>query len=216
MRTFKVHGSYDCSSVSGLCEADTGLSNYPSTMSTIHRPCSSLAYSQIELSTQSFLSPAPFLLPSKAGRNAHTARALKALDMHTKLLAIPCAVEKHNLFTMCISAQLAAVQVSACNNLLEGHAESIAKDRIRLIIGYLKTLGTIWPLGKQMAQEVRVIARSSRPDSLATVLADVGPEATMDLPRDELIWPIDPSAQIDIYSGIVSSYASVGLKSTRC
>lgn len=148
--------------------------------------------------------PSPFVVPSKAGRSAHTARALKALDIHTKLLAVPCAIEMHNVFTMGISAQLAAVQVSACTNLLEDHAQSIARDRVRLIIGFLKTMGTIWPLGKQMAQEVRAIARSNMNSIQSSVAMDAGHAATINLQRDELIWPIDPSAQIDIYSGIVS------------
>lgn len=144
------------------------------------------------------------MIPSKAGRGAHTARTLKSLEIHTRLLAIPCTVETHNVFTMYISAQLAAIQVSACNNLLEDHAQSIARDRVALIIGFLKTIGTIWPLGKQMATEVRAIARPTMSSTATTTEADTGPAATIEMPRDELIWPVDPSAQIDIYSGIVS------------
>ena len=32
---------------------------------------------------------------------------------------------------------------------------------------------------------------------------DYDPSAEIEIPRDELIWPIDPSTDVDIYSGIV-------------
>jgi len=155
-----------------------------------------------ELSTQSFVTPIPFVNPPKAGRNLHTARVLKAIDIEIKLLAIPCAMEKHNVFTACMVATLATAQISACNVLLDDHALSIARDRVRLSIGCLNALGTIWPLSKKMANEVRYVARrtlSSLP-SLTTQEAD--PSADVEIPRDEVAWPIDPSAHIDIYAGI--------------
>lgn len=150
--------------------------------------------------------PSPFTLVPKTGRNAHTARVLKATEMQTKLLAIPCALEKHHLFTMCCTAQIAAVQVSACTHLLDGHALSIARDRVRLSIGFLKTMGTIWPLGMNMAREVQAIARASfsRPPILQTATMDAESVAAeeIEVPRDELICPVDPAAQIDIYAGL--------------
>ena len=148
------------------------------------------------------MTPTPSVVPRISGRNTHTARALKAAEIHTKLLAIPCAVEKHNIFTMCITAQLAAVQVAACS-MLEDFALSIARDRVRLSIGFLNAMGSICPLGKKMAKEVRTIARSSLISVTKSVPKEAEPAAEIDLPRDELIWPIDPSAKIDIYSGIV-------------
>jgi len=169
-----------------------------------HRPFSSLVYSLEELSTESFIPPVPFIEPLKQGRRAHTARALKAADMQTKILAIPCTVERHHLFTMCIVASIATAQVSACNVLLEDHALSIARDRVRLSIGFLNAMGSHWPLAKKMAREVRFIARRTlaRPQSNLTAEAD--PSAVVEIPRDDLIWPMgDPAAQIDIYSGIV-------------
>ncbi|KAF1946653.1 hypothetical protein EJ02DRAFT_418397 [Clathrospora elynae] len=175
-------------------------------ISTLHRPFSSLAYIAEEFSTQAFLSPTPFVLQPKTGRLAHTARALKAAEMQTKFLAIPCGMERHNLFAMCISAQLTAAQVSACTNLLDGHALFIARDRVRLSIGFLNTMGSIWPVGKKMAKDVRSIARAALSNTQHTVTVDAGPAAAeieIEMPRDELIWPVDPSAQIDIYSGIV-------------
>ncbi|KAH9880025.1 hypothetical protein J1614_002050 [Plenodomus biglobosus] len=174
-------------------------------MSTVHRPCSSLAYSPAEMLTEAFLSPSPFVLPTKAGRIAHTARALKAAEMLTKLLAVPCAVEKHNVFSMSIIAQLAAVQISACNTLLEDYPQSIARDRIRLAIGSLNSIGTLWPLGRRMAKEVRMIARADLASMQRLVPnTDTAATCTMEVPRDDLISTIDPMMGVDIYSGIVS------------
>lgn len=172
----------------------------------LHRPFSSLTYSTPELSTTSFASPAPFSIPPVASRSAHTARALKAVELQTKLLAIPCTIEKHNVFSMCICAQIATAQVSACNNLLEDHALEIARDRVKLSIGFLNAMGSLWALGKAMAKDVRAVARStlSAPSStVSTVSMEPQPTDEIEVPRDELIWPVDPSASIDIYSGLV-------------
>jgi hypothetical protein len=169
---------------------------------TSHRPFSSLTYSMEELSTQSFVSPVAFIEPPKPGRSAHTARVLKAIETEIKLLAIPCAMERHNILTASMVATLATAQISACNIFLDDHPLSIARDRLRLSIGCLNALGTIWPLAKQMAKEVRYIARrtlSSLP-SLTTQVAN--PSAEIEVPRDGVIWPVYPSAQIDIYAGI--------------
>lgn len=170
---------------------------------TLHRPFSSLTLNPEELATVAFLSPTPCVAPPRQGWAAHTARVLKALEMQTKLLAIPCTVERHNVFTMCMSAQLAAAEISACTNLLEDHALSIARDRVRLSIGFLNAMGSFWTLGKLMAKEVRAIARKYLSNSQKTVTMDLGPADEIDFPRDELIWPVDPSAQIDIYSGLM-------------
>ncbi|KAJ5052719.1 hypothetical protein J3E72DRAFT_232629 [Bipolaris maydis] len=174
-------------------------------MSTIHRPYSSLGYCPGEMSTRGFIAPSPFTLVPKAGRNAHTARVLKATEIATRLLAIPCALEKHNPFTACMTAQMAAVQVAACIYLLDGHALSIARDRVSLSIGFLKTMGSTWPLGKIMAIEVRTIARLSFSGTSVQHAGSMGVEpvaAEIELPRDELVSPVDPSAQIDIYAGL--------------
>ena len=187
---------------------------------TMHRPLSSLVYNEAELSTTAFVAPTPFSIPPTSSRSAHTARALRVAEIQTKLLAIPCTIEKHSVFSMCISALIATAQVSACNNLLEDHALSIARDRVKLSIGFLNAMGSTWALGKAMAKDVRAVARSTLyvPSSTTTVEHD--PSAEIEVPRDELIWPVDPSANVDIYSGIVlpmdwehasSGYASSAL-----
>jgi hypothetical protein len=190
---------------------------------TMHRPFSSLVYNDAELTTTSFAPPAPFSIPPPAGRSAHTARALRVAEIQTKLLAIPCTIEKHSVFSMTISAQIATAQVSACSNLLEDHALSIARDRVKLSIGFLNAMGSVWALGKAMAKDVRAVARSvlTVPSSMSTVQQESTGE--IEVPRDELIWPLDPSANVDIYSGLIlpmdweqvsSGYASSALVPT--
>jgi hypothetical protein len=173
------------------------------TMNTMHRPFSSLALCPEELKTQAFLSPTPYVSPPSQGRGTHTARSLRALEMQTKLLAIPCTLERHSVVTMCMCAQLATAQISACKHLLDDHALSIARDRVRLSIGFLNAMGSFWPLGKLMAKEVRNIARIHLSNNRDTVIMESAPAAEIDLPRDEVIWPVNPSAQIDIYSGLM-------------
>ncbi|KAF2121990.1 Quinolinate phosphoribosyl transferase [Lophiotrema nucula] len=167
----------------------------------MHRPFSSLVYSLEELSTKSFASPVPYIEPVRLGRAAHTARALKAADTQTKLLAIPCTIEHHHVFVLCIVAAIAVAQISACNTLLEDHALSIARDRVRLSIGFLNAMGSLWPLARKMAQEVKSVARKTLCGVQTVEQAAVD---EIEIPRDDMIWPIDTSTtNIDIYSGIV-------------
>jgi hypothetical protein len=173
------------------------------TINIMHRPFSSLTVCPEELTTQSFLSATPYVTPPRQGRAAHTARSLRAMEMQTKLLAIPCTMERHNVITMCMSAQLAVAQISACVNLLEDRSLSIARDRVRLSIGFLNAMGTFWPLGKMMAKELRHIARTQLSNNSSTIPMESEPVADAEFPRDEFIWPVDPSAQIDIYSGLM-------------
>jgi hypothetical protein len=189
------------------------------TLATIHRPYSSLVPCAAELTTQAFLPSTPPVPPPKAGRGTHTARALRATEMHTRLLAIPCAMERHSVATLSMSAHLGTAGISACANLLEDHALSIARDRVRLSIGYLNTMGSIWSLGKAMAKELRYVARSVLSNTRHSVAIATEPDPTeeIDIPRDDLMWPINPSAQIDIFSGLVlpmQSDANIGYSSS--
>jgi hypothetical protein len=143
---------------------------------TIHRSFSVLAYSMEEFTTESFMVLAPIVVPNVSRRAAHTAGALKAVELFSRLLAIPCAAERHSLFSMSIAAQIATMQISACKNLLEDYALVIGRDRLRLTIGFLNTMGDFWPLGKKMAQEVKAIARSALVGGQDTVQANTDGE----------------------------------------
>jgi hypothetical protein len=71
-----------------------------------------------------------------------------------------------------------------------------------------------------MAKDVRAVARSTLSVLSSTVTIEPDSAAEIELPRDELTWPVNPSAGIDIFSGIVlpihweqpsSGYASSAL-----
>ena len=170
-------------------------------MMASHRPFSSLAYSLEETRTTSFSPAVPFMNGPKQTRPMHTARTLKACDAQTRLLAIPCAIERHSILTACIVASIATAQVAACR-LVDEHALSIARDRVRLSIGYLNAMGTYWTTSTTMAREVRFVARSALMGCSSVADVPSGPSIEIELPRYDTRWPIDPSAQIDIYAGM--------------
>ncbi len=54
-----------------------------------------------------------------------------------------------------------------------------------------------------MAKDVRAVARSVLYVQPSTATMEIDSSAEIEIPRDELIWPVDPSAGVNIYSGIV-------------
>ncbi|KAH7406715.1 hypothetical protein DE146DRAFT_402193 [Phaeosphaeria sp. MPI-PUGE-AT-0046c] len=128
---------------------------------TIHRPVSALPYTINELATASFMALGPIFPINIPLQATHTARTSKALDDYGRLLAIACTRERHSVFSMCITAQMAAIQISACKTLLDSITMPLGRNRLRLFIGYLSAMGRYWPLGRKMANEVKAIARST-------------------------------------------------------
>jgi hypothetical protein len=180
-------------------------------LSKLHRPFSALPR---ELETRTFGPASPFVIPGRS-RNRHTAMVVKASEMAARLLAIPGQMERHGVFVLGVVAQIATVQVSACTYLLDGHALSIARDRVRLCIGFLDTMGEVWGLGREMSREVRGLARASLGSSTLRIAvsestAILGTDLETGLVRelDEVIWHSDAPAQLDIYSGIVMPFDS--------
>ena len=149
------------------------------------------------------------IAPDPSGRAAHTARTLKSIDLYTKLLALPIPAEKHSVLTFSIMAQMATTQLAACKFLLEDQALAVGRDRLRLTIGYLNTVGAIWPLGKKMAKEVKAIARSALAD--VPIAVETNGVEEIDITRDELVWPMDPSVNLDIYAGTVLPFDRAAL-----
>lgn len=103
--------------------------------------------------------------------------------------------------TGCIVAAIATAQIAACK-LVDDHALSIARDRVRLSIGYLNAIGQFWTTSATMAKEVRFVARSALTEVPGSIASNPNTTAEVEIPRYELVWPVDPSAQIDIYAGI--------------
>jgi len=49
--------------------------------------------------------------------------------------------------------------LSACKFLLRDQKLAIARDQIRMSIGYLKSFAGVWPLAEKSLQEIQTIAR---------------------------------------------------------
>lgn len=119
---------------------------------TAHRSFSALSYAPDRYATESFTVLIPFLSTSESKRAAHTARALKVLETHTKLLAIPCTLENHSVLQLSSAAHFAALHISAIRNLRLCDRElDIGCERLRLTIRFFNSMGNYWPLGKTAA-----------------------------------------------------------------
>jgi hypothetical protein len=65
-------------------------------------------------------------------------------------------------------------------------------------------MGSHWLLSKKMARDVRRVARLTLAGGRNSILTDADPNAVIEIPRDDLFWPVgDTASRIDIYSGLV-------------
>ena len=72
--------------------------------------------------------------------------------------------------------------LAACKCVLQGDALKIARERIRVVMGYLGCLDDVWPLGKRISREIRFIARELL--SLEGAADYSGFSTTIDFPLD--------------------------------
>ena len=84
--------------------------------------------------------------------------------------------------------------------LYQGQQLQLARERIRLSMGSLKTLGEYWPTEKRMYQEVGVIAReflslgAGHETSFVHELSRYQPMATVELPQP---YSFQPNSSVD-------------------
>lgn len=124
----------------------------------LHRPRSHLIFSIIPDDT--FCTPQNNALSTSAKPQIfHTSRALKAADSISRLLTLPTPLIKHTPFFTCITTLAAISHLSACSWILYGDEGYLAKERIRLAVGALKTMETAWPVSAFVLQQVKLIAR---------------------------------------------------------
>lgn len=55
---------------------------------------------------------------------------------------------------------VALARLAACRHVHEGYQVQLSRERIRLSMGLLKTLGNFWPLGERTYRELGRIARA--------------------------------------------------------
>ena len=91
--------------------------------------------------------------------HVHTAKALHAIEGFSHILTLPTKSLRHTPFSICMVATVAIANLSACKYILAEQRLSLARERLRVSIGVLKSLGEIWPLGKTTLQELQAVAR---------------------------------------------------------
>ncbi|KAL7271926.1 hypothetical protein RUND412_005288 [Rhizina undulata] len=123
----------------------------------LHRPKSHIAIALVPDDT-SCTPPAQWSTSPKPIAQ-HTAKAINAANTISKLITLPCPLIKHTPFFTCVITLGAIVHLSACSWLLTGDEGFLAKERIRLGVGALKTLEEVWSVAGCVLQQVKSVAR---------------------------------------------------------
>jgi hypothetical protein len=123
----------------------------------LHRPKSHIAISVVPDNTS--CTPTSRWEVSSKPRQIHTAKALAAANTIAKLITLPAPLIKHSPFFTCVITLAAIVHLSACSWLLTGDEGFLAKERIRLGVGALKTLGEVWSVADCVLMQVKGVAR---------------------------------------------------------
>ncbi|KAI5796685.1 hypothetical protein FPQ18DRAFT_255787 [Pyronema domesticum] len=89
----------------------------------------------------------------------HTARTIAAANNISKLVTLPTPIIKHTPFLTCVITLAAVVHLSACSWLLSGDEGFLAKERIRLGVGALRSLGGVWGVAGSVLKQVKGVAR---------------------------------------------------------
>ena len=89
----------------------------------------------------------------------HTSKVLLGIERFDALLTLPTNILTHTPFIICMIANNTITRLSACRYFYQDRQLPLARERIRLSMGTLKTLGECWPLGKRTYQEIGIIAR---------------------------------------------------------
>lgn len=75
------------------------------------------------------------------------------------MLTLPGRVILHTPFTICMIATITIAHLSACRHVLTGEALTLARERIRVAMGALEIFAEVWPRGKRVVKEVKIVAR---------------------------------------------------------
>lgn len=92
-------------------------------------------------------------------KSIHTTRCLASIQSQIKLLTLPKRPFCHSPFVSCMVVTGMLPYLSACRCLLTGKELAVARQQIRLGIGCLRALGSIWTRGAKTVEEIQAIAR---------------------------------------------------------
>ena len=143
----------------------------------LHRYLSTLKYSAIENVSSCSPPPPPERLAPVYYSDAHihTAKILRAIERMTDMLTLPCRMAVHTPFSICIIANITIAHLSACKYILKGEQLRVARERIRVAMGFLEIFSEMWPRGKRVVREVKTIAKE---------LLSLGPGAESEKPPE--------------------------------
>lgn len=90
----------------------------------------------------------------------HTAKILRAIERIADMLTLPVRLARHTPFNICMIATMTVAHLSACKYVFTGDQLKVARERIRVAMGALEVFAEIWPRGKKVVGEVKIIART--------------------------------------------------------
>lgn len=160
----------------------------------LHRPKSSLASSIV--STDTSCTPESKYSTATKPIALHTAKALQAANTISKLITLPCPLIKHTPFFTCVVTLGAIVHLSACSWLLHGDEGFLAKERIRLGVGALKTLEEVWNVAGCVLLQVKGVARE-----VFSLQIPEGASRTGIITEEEVYRYIDDERTLEIVGG---------------
>lgn len=123
----------------------------------LHRPKSHLAVSLLP-EEAACTPPSNWSTPTKP-MALHTSKTITAANTISRLITLPMPLIKHTPFFTCMITLASIVHLSACSWLLSGDEGFLAKERIRLGVGALKTLEEVWSIAAFVLQQVKLVAR---------------------------------------------------------
>lgn len=129
-------------------------------MISLHRPRSQLTYGLVE--RRSKCAPPPSEKAIEAQQRAfdfHTTKVLAASDSAIGLFTLPIPYLKLTPMVICSLTISLLAQIAGCRLKLKGVVYSASRDRIRLGLAVIKTLGEVWPVAVKTVKEVQDIAR---------------------------------------------------------
>lgn len=91
----------------------------------------------------------------------HTTKVLEASEAAIALFTLPTPFLRHTPLVICSLTVSLLAQIAACRLRLKGVVYTAARDRIRLALGVIKTLGEAWPIAQKTVKEVQIIAREA-------------------------------------------------------
>jgi hypothetical protein len=128
----------------------------------LHRPRSQLTYGSVERTSK--CAPPPSEKSVEEQQRAydfHTTKVLEASESAIGLFTLPAPFLKRTPLVICSLTLSLLAQIAACRLRLKGVVYTAARDRIRLGLGVIKTLGEVWPVAQKTVKEVQIIARET-------------------------------------------------------